>query len=319
MTDIQLAIVGGGVAGLTAGLYAAREGLDVTLFDRMGPGGQLNNVGQVDNFPGFPGGVTGPELGPRCAEQAMDAGVRIEFGEILSLRPDGDDWRLETDSGKLTARAVIIAVGSSLRRLGVEGEERLEGRGVSYCATCDGEFFRDQDVAVVGGGDSALDEALHLTEMARSITLIYRGDELHGAHVTQQRLLTHEHVRVLSGRTVRELYGEDQLEAITVGPAEGADGAAERIEVAGIFIFAGLIPNTAILADLVPLDAAGHVSVDWSMATERPGLYAVGDIRQHSSRQLVSAAGDGATAALAVRQYLRRPLSQLSQRSSGDD
>ena len=127
MTDFELAIVGGGVAGLTAGLYAAREGLEVTLFDRVGPGGQLNNVGQIDNFPGFPGGVTGPELGPLCAEQAMDAGLRVQFGEIHSLRPDGDDWRLEADSGELTTAAVIVAVGSSLRRLGVPGEERLGG------------------------------------------------------------------------------------------------------------------------------------------------------------------------------------------------
>jgi thioredoxin reductase (NADPH) len=242
----------------------------------------------------------------------MDAGLHIQFGEILSIRPDGDDWRLDTDSGELTAGAVIAAVGSSLGRLGVAGEERLEGRGVSYCATCDGEFFRGQDVAVIGGGDSALDEALHLTEMARSIALIHRGDELHGAHVTQQRLLAHEHVRVLSGRTVRALHGEDQLDAITLGPAEGADGAAEHLDVTGIFIFTGLVPNTKILANLVPLDAVGHVPVDWSMATERPGLYAVGDIRQHSSRQLVSAAGDGATAALAVCQYLRRRLPQRS-------
>ena len=304
MPDHELAIVGGGIAGLTAGLYAAREGLDVALIDRVGPGGQLNNVGRIENFPGFPDGISGVELGPLCAQQATDAGVQFEFGELRSLDPDGDGWRVTTDPGEFSAAAVIVAAGSSLCRLGVPGEERLEGRGVSYCATCDGEFFRDQDVAVIGGGDSALDEALHMTDIARSVALIHRGDRVHGAPVTSEKLLAQPNVRELSGTVVRELHGEDALKSATLGPASG-DGDTERLDLSGAFIFVGLEPNTGFLSGLVELDAGGHIPVDLSMATARPGLYAAGDIRQHSSRQLVSAAGDGATAALAARDYLR--------------
>jgi len=308
MADLDLAIIGGGVAGLTAGLYAARERLSVTITDRMGPGGQLNTAGRIENYPGFPGGVNAYELGPRIAEQAMEAGCGVQFGEVhaiaLDITGSGPQYRLTTDTGEVTARAVILATGSRLARLGVDGEERLEGRGVSYCATCDGEFFRDQDVVVVGGGDSAIDEALHLADTVRSITLVTRGEALRGARVTAERLRALPNVRVLTGHLVTALHGEDALEAVTVQPVDAA-GAPDRIEARGLFVYVGLLPNTALLADLVTLDAAGHVPVDLDMATERAGLFAAGDIRQRSSRQLISAAGDGATAALAAVRYLR--------------
>lgn len=309
--ELDLAIVGGGAAGLTAGMYAARARLSATLFDRQGPGGQLINIARVENFPGFPKGVAGFELGPLLSEQALEAGLGIEFGEVTSLRRDGGDWLLETHLGDVRAGAVIVATGSSLAPLGAPGEERLVGRGVSYCATCDGEFFRGRDVAVVGGGDSALDEALHLSEIAGSVTVIHRRAEFRGARITQERLLAKSNVRVLWSHTVSELEGDDALEAIVVERAP--DGARQRLEVEGLFVYVGLAPHTQLLAGLVALDGGGHVPVDIEMATELPGLYAAGDIRQRSARQLVSAAGDGATAAIAVEQYLR---SRAQQRAS---
>lgn len=303
MPDLELAIVGGGVAGLTAGLYAARERVQVALYDRMGPGGQLNTAGRIENFPGFPGGVNAFELGPRIAEQALDAGIAMRFGEVHAVEPAGDHFRLQTDAGEVTARAVIVATGSRLARLGLDGEDRLEGHGVSYCATCDGEFFRDQDVVVVGGGDSAIDEALHLADIVRSITVVHRGEELRGARATAERLRALPNVRLLPGHVITALHGEAQLEAVTVRPV--AERAGTRIEARGLFVYVGLLPNTSLLAPLVTLDAAEHVPVDLWMATERAGLFAAGDIRQHSARQLIAAAGDGATAAIAAIRYLR--------------
>ncbi|MDA0301630.1 MAG: FAD-dependent oxidoreductase [Chloroflexi bacterium] len=308
MADLDLAIVGGGVAGLTAGLYAARERLSVSMYDRMGPGGQLNTAGRIENFPGFPGGVNAYELGPRIAEQAMEAGCGVQFGEVQAIALDvtggGPEYLLQTDAGEVTARAVIIATGSRLARLGIDGEERLEGRGVSYCATCDGEFFRDQDVVVAGGGDSAIDEALHLADTVRSITVVTRGEALRGSRATAERLRALPNVRVLPGHLVTALHGDAALEAVTVQPVD-ANSAADRIEARGLFVYVGLLPNTSLVSALITLDAAGHIPVDLEMATERAGLFAAGDIRQRSARQLVSAAGDGATAAIAAVRYLR--------------
>ena len=300
--NLDLVIVGGGIAGLSAGLIAARAGLEVTLFDRMGPGGQLINVDRVENYPGFPAGVAGYELGPAALEQATNAGMRIEYAEVHALAREGDRWRLDTDRGQLHATAVIVAAGSTLAKLGLEGEDELHGRGLSYCATCDAEFFRDQPVAVVGGGDSALDETLVLSPVASEVTVVTRGD-LTGAQAGIDRLRPLENVTVRTGTTVTALHGGDELEGISVAPTEG--GAPERLDVAGVFVYVGLDANTSLLEGLVPLDAAGHVEVDAMMATAQPGLFVAGDLRARSVRLLASAAGDGATAAVAAERYIR--------------
>ena len=300
--NLDLAIVGGGIAGLTAGLVAARAGLEVTLFERMGPGGQLINVDRVENYPGFPAGVAGYELGPAALEQALAAGMRIEYGEVRTLARDGDRWRLETDGGEAGAAAVIVAAGSALAKLGLPGEEELHGRGVSYCATCDAEFFRDQDVMVVGGGDSALDETLVLAPVASSVTVVTRG-ELSGAQTTAERVRAIENVHLRCGTTVTELHRSDALDGVTIAAEEG--GASERLDVAGLFIYVGLDANTSLLDGLVPLDAAGHAEVDAMMATAQSGLFVAGDLRAGSVRLLVSCAGDGATAAVAAERYVR--------------
>lgn len=301
-SEVDLAIVGGGFAGLTAGLIAARAGLDVTLFDRMGPGGQLLNVDRVENYPGFPVGVAGYELGPAALEQATAAGMKIEYAEVRSLTLDGARWTLDTDGGPVGVKAVVVATGSELAKLGLPGEEELHGRGVSYCATCDAEFFRDQDVVVAGGGDSALDETLVLAPVARSVTLVTHG-EVSGATSTAERVRSLENVQIRSGSEVTELHAGDGLEGVSVTSTDG--GAPERLQVSGLFVYVGLDANTSLLDGLIPLDGAGHVEVDAMMATSQPGLFVAGDLRANSVRLLASCAGDGATAAVAAERYIR--------------
>ena len=301
---IDLLIVGGGAAGLSAGLYAARSRLDTMLLERMGPGGQLVNVDRVENYPGFPEGIAGHELGPLMAQQAMDAGLAFEYGEAQRLRPGaGEDGRhlVETDGELFTARSVILAGGSTLARLGVPGEAEYEGRGVSYCATCDGEFFRDQPVVVVGGGDSALDEALYLAEIASSVTVLHRRLSFRGARIAQERVLSHPNCRVLWNTTVRAIAGEDAVNAVELVGAEGET----RLDAAGVFVYVGLNPNTAWLVGAVELDGGGHIVVDGRLETSVPGVFAAGDQRQFSARQVASCVGDGATAAIWAERFLR--------------
>ena len=302
MTDFDVAILGGGLAGLTAGLFAAREGLEVTLFDQMGPGGQLNNVGQIDNFPGFPQGTTGTELASNTAEQALNAGLQFQFGEVSGLATNENIWSVQTLMETVTAKAVIVALGSNFAKLNVPGEEKFFGKGISNCATCDGDFFRDEDVAVIGAGDSALDEALHLTDIVRSITIVNRNEDFTGTFVNREKLLSFEKVSVEHNAMVKNLDGDDQLKSITII----ANGSEKKLDVTGAFVFVGLVPNSAILKELIAVDAAGHVECNLDMSTSQQGLYGAGDIRQQSSQQLVSVAGDGATAAISVRDYLRK-------------
>tara|TARA_Y100000588_G_scaffold379883_1_gene462812 strand:- start:2009 stop:2938 length:930 start_codon:yes stop_codon:yes gene_type:complete len=303
--EFELAIIGGGFTGLTAGLIAARAGLNVKLFDRMGPGGQLINIDRVDNYPGLPTGIAGYELGPAALEQALDAGVKIDYGEIDGLTFDGEHWQLITNTGVVTAYAVIVATGSELAKLGLDGEEELHGSGISYCATCDAEFFRDQDIMVVGGGDSGLDEVLVLAPVVRSITLVTRG-ELDGAATTVNAVRALENVTIHCNTTLTELHGTAQLEGVSVIHRE--NGETAHLKVSGLFIYVGLNANTSLLEGLIPLDTAGHAQVDIMMATEQPGLFVAGDLRAGSVRLLASCAGDGATAAVAAERYIRSTL-----------
>ncbi|HEY7295848.1 MAG TPA: FAD-dependent oxidoreductase [Dehalococcoidia bacterium] len=301
---IDLLIVGGGAAGLSAGLYAARSRIDAVLLERMGPGGQLINVDRVENYPGFPEGIAGHELGPLMAQQAMDAGLSFEYGEAQALRPGaGAEGRhlVEGEAGTFAARVVILAGGSTLAKLDVPGEAEFEGRGVSYCATCDGEFFRDQPVVVVGGGDSALDEALYLAEIVSDVTLVHRRPALRGARIAQERILGHPKCRVLWNATLSAILGGEMVDAVEVASAEGSS----RIQAAGVFIYVGLNPNTRWLRGAVELDGGGHVVCDARLQTSVPGVFAAGDLRQYSARQVASSVGDGATAAIWAERYLR--------------
>ena len=299
--EFDVLIIGGGMAGLTAGIYASRYGLNTAIVEQMMAGAQIINLEKIENFPGFPQGIAGYELGPATQEQAMNAGVEVLMDTATNISVDGDYLRVTGDmGGSYRGKAVIMAAGSSLRSLGIAGEEEFEGRGVSHCATCDGPLYMGQTVAVVGGGDSAADEALTLTEYTDRVILIVRGDSLGAQQVLQDRIASNPKIEVRYNTEVAEIVGEDTVTGVRTN---GPDG--ETVEpVNGLFIYVGLDPNSASVADLVPLDNAGHIPVGLSMDTPQPGLFAAGDIRQQSAAQLVASAGDGATAAVAAFRYI---------------
>ena len=299
----DLAIVGGGAAGLTAGLYACRAGLKTVLFESLMTGGQVINAEDIENFPGFPDGIPGAEFGPLLQEQATRYGLEIRLGEVTALRPESPFWAVELYGGLERARAVIYAAGSTLRKLGVPGEQDLEGAGVSYCATCDGPFFQGETVGVVGGGDSALDEALVLTEFASKVIVFHRGDELGAQQVLRDRVAANPKIEVRYNTTVDEVLGGGAVEGISITDVDS--GETSRVDLSGLFIYVGLDPNSSCLDGLLDLDGGGHVPTDVWMRTPLPGLLAAGDVRQGSAAQLVTSAGDGATAAIAAQRYVK--------------
>ena len=300
--EFDLLIIGGGMAGLTAGIYGARYGLNTAIVEQMMAGAQIINLEKIENYPGFPQGIAGYELGPATQEQAMNAGVEVLMDTAVGVSADGDYLLVDGDmGGNYRSKAVIIAAGSSLRSLGIPGEEEFDGRGVSHCATCDGPLYMGQTVAVVGGGDSAADEALTLIEYTERVVLFVRGDTLGAQQVLQDRIAAEPKIEVRYNTEVIEIIGEDTVSGVKIRSADG-----ETVEpVNGLFVYVGLDPNSASVADLVPLDNAGHIPVGLNMDTPQPGLFAAGDIRQQSAAQLVASAGDGATAAVAAFRYIR--------------
>lgn len=302
MREFDLVIVGGGLAGLTAAMYAGRYGLSTALVDQMGAGGQVVNVEKVENFPGFPEGVPGFDLGPMVQEQAEAAGAEFVMDTVEALEVDGDKRVLRCAEEELQARAVIIAAGSSLRALGIPGEERLTGRGVSHCASCDAPFFAGQQACVVGGGDSALDEAAVLAEQASRVLLIHRGPEFQAQQVILDKVAAMDNIEPVFNTQVEEILGDDAVTAVRLKDVNS--GATRDEALAGVFVFVGLEPNTAFVRGVLDLDEAGHIRTDIQMRASVPGVFAAGDIRQGSAAQLVSAAGDGATAAVAAFHYL---------------
>ncbi|MGH2519573.1 MAG: NAD(P)/FAD-dependent oxidoreductase, partial [Chloroflexota bacterium] len=307
---VDLAIVGAGLAGLTAALTAAELGLDTVVIERMASGGQVLNVEAVGNFPGFPRGIAGYELGPLVQEQAEAAGARFVMDSVLGLARQGDHWDVACDERTLAARAVVLAVGSAFRELDVPGEADLLGRGISHCASCDGPLFASKEVCVVGGGDSALDEAAVLAAHAARVWVLLRVTPPRARAAAQKRLAGMANVTLLAGCDVLEILGtgerESAAESRTVrGVRLAVAGEGPRtLPVAGVFVFAGLAPNTAFLEGCVELDGGGHVVVDASLQTSLPGVFAAGDIRQGSVSLLTAAAGDGATAAVMVSRWL---------------
>jgi thioredoxin reductase (NADPH) len=299
--DYDLLIVGGGLAGLTAAMYGARLGVRTCVIEQMMAGGQIVNVEKIENFPGFPQGVAGFDLGPMVQEQAEAAGAEFVMDTAIRLSLDGERRIVRCEGTELGARAVIIAGGSSLRTLGIPGEAEFVGKGVSHCASCDAPFFVGKNVCVVGGGDSALDEAAVLAAQVGRVIVVHRGPEFSAQRVAIERLNTFSNVEPLFDTELLEIVGGETVSSVKLR----SDGATRDQEVAGVFIFVGLEPNTAWLRDVLELDSAGHVVVDAHLQTSVPGVYAAGDIRQSSSRQLVAAAGDGASAAIFAAQYLR--------------
>jgi thioredoxin reductase (NADPH) len=299
--EYDLAIVGGGLAGLTAAMYAARFGLRTVLVEHLASGGQVLNVERIENFPGFPQGISGFDLGPLVQEQAEAAGAEFVMDIATGLAINGHRRIVRCEGTLLGARAIVIAAGSSFRSLGIPGEAEFAGRGVSHCASCDAPFFVGKHVCVVGGGDSALDEAAVLAQQVGRVTVIHRGPTFSSAqHVAVQRLASLPNVETLFNTEVVKIDGSGTVSSVVLR----ADGAPRTQDMAGVFIFVGLEPNTEFVRGVVDLDPAGHVVVDARLQTSVPGVFAAGDIRQGSARQLVSAAGDGASVAVFAARYL---------------
>jgi thioredoxin reductase (NADPH) len=303
MREFDLVVIGAGVAGLTAALHGARYGLSVGVIERTGVGGQIAAVERIENFPGLPQGVSGAELGPLLHEQAEMAGAEFMLDSVESVAIDGD-WRIvQCAAEQVKARALIVAAGSALRSLGVPGEEEFRGRGVSHCASCDGHFFTGKHVCVVGGGDSAFDEALVLAEHAAHVTIVQRDLMPPVQKVLAGRAVAERKIEVISGIVVERILGEDSVSGIVLRNLATAEAHERACQ--GVFIYVGLEPNSAFLRGVVALDPAGHIEADIMMQTSVPGIFAAGDIRAHSVSLLAAVAGDGATAARAAVSYLR--------------
>jgi thioredoxin reductase (NADPH) len=300
--DFDVVIAGGGPAGLTAALYAGRSKLRTLLLEKMAPGGQIANTFSMENYPGFPEGISGADFSAAMEKQARKFGVEICMGEVRKLIPEGKIWAIRTEEGEWKSRAVIVATGLEAKKLGVPGEAEMVGRGVSYCATCDGPFFQDAEIAVVGGGDSAVHEALYLTRFASRVTLIHRRNALRAEKILQERAFQNEKIEIFWDTVVTRVLGDSGVEEVELKNLKTLE--TQRVKVRGVFFYIGLIPHTAFLEGVVELDEEGYVLTDANMATSAPGIFAAGDVRQKCVRQVATAVGDGAMAAVAAERYI---------------
>ncbi len=300
----DLIIIGGGPAGLTSAIYGMRAGLDLVLLERLSPGGQVMNTFEVENYPGFVEPVAGWQLVTDMENQARRLGAEIMSGEVASLERDAEKNLFTltmTDGSHHETRTVIAATGASYRKLGVPGEEKLIGHGVSFCATCDGAFYKDRVCAVIGGGDTALEEAHFLTRFAKKIYLVHRRDQFRGAKILQDRIAASPSIEPVLDSVVKSVTGSSKVEGLEISNVK--TGETRTIPLDGVFVFIGFDPNTAYLPREV-IQENGEVIVDMGMRTPLPGLFAVGDLRTGSKRQIVTAAADGATAALEAYNYV---------------
>jgi thioredoxin reductase (NADPH) len=301
--EYDVVIAGGGVAGLTAGLTSSRAGRKTRVLTGAALGGHLVSIERIDGYPGFPDGVPGYDLCPIIQEQAVGAGAEFAATEATSLRADDRRWRVTTGEGDVWARAVVIATGTTLKTLGIPGEEQLRGKGVSHCASCDAPLLRGRIVGVVGGGDSALQEALTLAQHVARVIILHRGTAFSAQPDYTQRVLENPKIEVRFGTIVEEAIGNGGLKSVrtqTVG-----DGKTSDLELAGLFVYVGLAPATTLLDGVLALDASGRIPVDGEMRSSVRGLFAAGTVRSGSAGRAASAAGDGATAALSADRYLR--------------
>jgi thioredoxin reductase (NADPH) len=301
----DLVIVGGGPTGLTAALYAAREGIETLVIDRGSMGGQAGITERLDNYPGFPEGISGAEFAERVVQQCRRFGVELlSAAEVTSIRRDGQYLDVVfADNTNVRSHTVLLAPGSTYRRLNVPGEEDFIGAGVHFCATCDGPFYRDRPVLVVGGGNSAVEEADFLTRFASSVTIVARGKELTASEVARTKAAQSDKIDVQYRTAVTSFNGDGKLRSVTLKDLDS--GEEEEINPAGVFVFVGLKPNTEFIKGTIDLNENGFITTTMAMETNIEGVFAAGDARAGSTKQLVSAAGEGATAALMIRQYLR--------------
>ena len=298
----DMIIVGGGPGGYTAALYGARAGLDVLIIERLSAGGQMNLTGQIDNYPGFPEGVDGFQLSYNMQQQAERFGARTNYAEVLKLELEADVKKVITNEGEYLARSVVFSTGANPRQLGVEREQEMIGRGVGYCAHCDGGFYRGKTVAVVGGGNSAVAEALYLSRIAKEVILIHRRDSLRATQIYHKSLMAAPNIRIVWNSEVVQLLGEDLLEGVKVKNLLSAE--EEILNVQGLFVSIGRKPATELVKEQLTLDSAGYIMAGENTQTNLPGVYAVGDVRTKQLRQIVTAVADGAMAAHMAEQYL---------------
>jgi thioredoxin reductase (NADPH) len=301
-SEYQLVILGAGPAGLTAGIYAARSKLKTLVIEKAMPGGLAIYADQIENYPGFPEGIGGMELGELMLKQGVKFGLTVLATEVLGLEIRDRVKVVKTSEGSIGATAVIIALGSERINLEVPGEKELVGRGVSYCATCDGAFFKNQKVAVVGGGNSAISEALHLTKFASEVNIIHRRAQLRATPVFVDKARSNNKIKFLLETTVDAIEGREKVEDLKLNNV--ASGRKSVLPVSGVFVAIGQKPNTQFLKDKIALDAGGYIITNEKMETSVPGILAAGDIRSNSIRQTITAAGDGATAAIYAERYI---------------
>jgi len=305
-------IIGGGPAGLTAGIYLSRARMGTLLIEKALPGGQAILTEIIENYPGFPHGITGPELMQKMEEQAVRFGLKIEYGEVVEvkIKVGKEDKKGKEDKVKIVkinnqeyrTLTIILASGAEASKLEVPGEEELRGRGVSYCATCDAPFFKDQKIVVVGGGDTAIEEALYLTKFVREVTIIHRRDRLRATKILQERVFANKKINFAWDSVATKILGKEKVEGVLIQNKKTAE--EKEISCQGVFVFVGNVPNSKFLYELIKLDQKGYILTDDNMMTSQEGIYACGDVRKKLLRQVVTACGEGATAAFAAQKYI---------------
>jgi thioredoxin reductase (NADPH) len=298
----EVITIGGGPAGLTAGLYTSRSRFNTLLIEIGLLGGQMTTTEVIENYPGFPQGINGDELSRLMEEQAKRFGLEVVSQEVVEVKLEGERKLVKTDESTYLCDALIICTGTEYRKLGIPGEKEFTGKGVSYCATCDAAFFKDSQIVVVGGGDSALTEALFLTKFAKELTIIHRRDVLRGTKIYQERVLSNPKIKMLWNSVVQKIKGDSIVRSIVIKNVK--TGEIDEFNTEGVFLFVGVSPRTQFLKNLITFDEAGYIVTDENCETSIKGIFAAGDCRKKLLRQIATAVGDGATAAFATEKYL---------------
>jgi thioredoxin reductase (NADPH) len=299
-------IIGGGPAGLTAGIYLSRARMSTLLIEKALPGGQAILTEIIENYPGFPHGIAGPELMQKMEEQAVRFGLKIEYGEVAEVKiKEGKEDKVKMvkiNNKEYKTLTIVLASGAEASKLEVPGEEELRGRGVSYCATCDAPFFKDQKIVVVGGGDTAIEEALYLTKFVQEVTIIHRRDRLRATKILQERVFANKKINFAWDSVVTKILGKEKVESVLVQNKKTYE--EKEISCQGVFVFVGNVPNSKFLNESIKLDLKGYILTDDNMMTSQDGIYACGDVRKKLLRQVVTACGEGATAAFVAQKYI---------------
>lgn len=303
MKSFDVVIIGAGPGGMTAALYASRSNLSVLILDRGIYGGQMNNTAEIENYPGYES-ILGPDLSEKMYKSATKFGAEYAYGAVTGVEDHGDYKVIQTDDGSYQTKAIVIATGSEHRKLGVPGEDTYSGRGVSYCAVCDGAFFKNKEVVVIGGGDSAVEEGQYLAQLASKVTVIHRRDQLRAQQIIQKRAFANEKMHFIWNAQVESIDGDDQV-VTGVTYKDKETGTEHTVPASGAFIYVGIEPMTSAFKDLDILDEKGWVLTDDHMATKVPGIFAVGDVRKKDLRQITTAVGDGGLAGQGVFNYIQ--------------